>query len=147
MASNISPNPHSKILIFMYFPPNVRPGSNTIASMVTVTGMKQAINKVDIITTILAILWLRLDDSPGADFTFCLCHFVLFCRLRKRRPVQMITTMKAMQGMKKLLIVNTKPSTTSLSAVEIRPTMDLFLAGTNFRPSLLTTYTGASHAM
>jgi hypothetical protein len=117
-------------------------GSKDITTIRTHTGIRQQINKTEIITTILATLWSRLELSPWSAIDDVFRHLILLCRCATSITVQVTVTISVIKGMMKLLIAKVIPSTLSLSGVEIIPICYLFFDGTHFQSSLLTANTG-----
>lgn len=123
----------------MCFPVIKRSGSDAMANTVTVCGIKQQINKKEIIKTILPIFSWRLQISLFEETRLSLCHFDLIFRLIIRITVQVMMKIKARSGKTKLLNIKQIVSTSWRLSAEIIPRSVLFREGMNAMPSLLTT--------
>lgn len=145
MDSSTKPRPPTTISVFLYVPSIESSGSITMATKRALMGTKQAMKSADITTTILATLWFLLVMLSAwvavVDFTR---HADRFRIVTTSVTVQTETTMKALKGINTLLMAKEARSTFSRSLVRTRPRRVLFLPGKNFKPSLLTTYRGAT---
>lgn len=136
--SRMVPMPPINRNVAIFLPLTASPGIIHIAINKTLIGMKQAINNVEIITTILATLWLRCETPSVCwkDAEFCR-HFVFCWSLNTRTIVQTLIAKNAAMGITVLLTVYDGFSTASLFGEWIKPITVLFLEVENFRPSLL----------
>lgn len=98
---------------------------------------------VEIVITILAIFLSRLEVSSDLFHFTALCrHFVFSCSLTIKMTVLTKTTANPTNGAKILLMAKDTLSMLSRLPVETKPKRVLFLIGKNFKPKLLTQYTG-----
>lgn len=106
---------------------------------VMLMGVKQAMNKEEIMTTILAAFWLREEAlslcAEAVDFRL---HFCVLCSLITSARVQITVTVNAVRGIEKLLIKNIIFCIKFRFSVKVSPKIVLFRSGENFISNLLT---------
>lgn len=121
---------------FLY---NTQTSTAVMAKNEVLMGVKQATNKMEIITTILATFWLRLVTlSICPVLLVAVRHFDFWCSLHTRIKVQIMMKPKAMNERTALLMMKVTFSTSSLFSATTRPRTVLLIPGCHFRPSLLT---------
>lgn len=104
MDSKTTLNPPKTLNKFRYFPTTESSGSKDMAMKRIPRGVKQATKVVEIMTTILATFWLRLDTLSVCEADVdSLRHFALLCSFTTSVIVQTMITRNAENGVKILI--------------------------------------------
>lgn len=144
MDSRTKPNPPKARKLFLYLPDIKNSASRDMAMKTTLTGTKQTMKRVEIMTTILATFWFLFETLSVSAAVDIFCHFACTCSFLASTIVQTLMTMKALKGRRTLLMRQENLSTCSRSSEYIRPTRVLFLLTENFIPRCVTRQSGAA---